>query len=630
MTKPKSRIISMVWGDSYLDEFLGITLPAVLAPGNLPALIESLDCEMVLVTETRFFDRIADSPVGQQIRKLCPLRFVPMDDLIAGIVGYGLALTHALHRGFTDLGDAMCDVNLIFFNADFILADGSWRNLAQHILAGERLIFAPSYCVVSEAVAPMLTARLDSATQAIVVPPREMAAIGLANLHNTVRAKTINRQTFHMHVTDQMYWQVDADTLLGHQLPIAIVSMRPEQIYIDPISFWDYATISMACPSARRCVLGDSDDFLMLELRKRDTFMELMRDGTLSPETVGKGLGEYMTADQLDMGRYPLTLHSGDLPPAVATARAELKCFVDKVYAVLPLEPVSPVDHKFWVQQERDYGPPQQYRNHLTGTAYRQRLVEAARHTPDEADDGPWEEIKVDQASEPGPPATALRQLFGSLFGFVPTVTSFHPMWGHYRNVTAAVDAVYADNSTPNALFVGAVESPIRKLLSRRPGRHHMMTALALLTHNLPREMGDLDLVLCDLDWMEAHEFCRMFALIRRRMKPNGIVLMHHGSRILRGLRPEDAGSVVSVLAPADTNVAALFTGSPEVAANADDYMTMLTLAAQKPIGYEIYLGLQLLLALPRSFQRNRAAARQPGHIFAAPCTSLLLVVTLD
>jgi hypothetical protein len=51
-----------------------------------------------------------------------------LDDLITVKDKYGMALTHALHRGFSDLGPAMTDSCQIFLNADFILADGCLRN----------------------------------------------------------------------------------------------------------------------------------------------------------------------------------------------------------------------------------------------------------------------------------------------------------------------------------------------------------------------------------------------------------------------------------------------------------------------------------------------------------------------
>ena len=51
----RARIVTIAWGDSYIDTLRSLTLTSLLAPGNLPSLTRMLDCELVIVTEQRFF-----------------------------------------------------------------------------------------------------------------------------------------------------------------------------------------------------------------------------------------------------------------------------------------------------------------------------------------------------------------------------------------------------------------------------------------------------------------------------------------------------------------------------------------------------------------------------------------------
>ncbi len=146
--KEPARIITMVWGERYIDDLLSMTIPALMAPGNLPAFVEHFDSELVIVTELRFFDRIIAAPAIARLLHHCDLRLLPIDDLLSS--WYGVTLTYALVRGFADLGPAMTDTHLVFLNADFIVADGSYRKLAEVILRGERLVVSPSYCGVLE------------------------------------------------------------------------------------------------------------------------------------------------------------------------------------------------------------------------------------------------------------------------------------------------------------------------------------------------------------------------------------------------------------------------------------------------------------------------------------------------
>src|SRR5262245_36511747 len=155
MTLP-TRIITYAWGEKYINELLSFSLPALLAPGNLPYVAGATSCELVILSEQAAFPRIATHPIVSQIRKHCPVRQIGLDDLISNPDKYGMALTYALHRGFGDLGPAMTDTWLMFANADFILADGTLRNVLICLAEGHRMVAAPSYCVNSNAAKPEL------------------------------------------------------------------------------------------------------------------------------------------------------------------------------------------------------------------------------------------------------------------------------------------------------------------------------------------------------------------------------------------------------------------------------------------------------------------------------------------
>ena len=135
----------MAWGERYIDDLIEITIPALLAPGNLPAFAAEFACEFVIVTETQLFDRVMRSATIAALLDFVDVRLVPIDDLLSP--WYGITLTYALVRGFADLGASMTRTHLVFLNADFILADGSYRKLAGMIKRGERLVVSPSYCM---------------------------------------------------------------------------------------------------------------------------------------------------------------------------------------------------------------------------------------------------------------------------------------------------------------------------------------------------------------------------------------------------------------------------------------------------------------------------------------------------
>jgi hypothetical protein len=342
------RLITMAWGERYIEQLFSLTLPAILAKHNLPALAKHFACELVILTEEDWFTRLRQQTVYRQLQQLCQIEVRAIDDLISRSDAYGMTLTYALFRGFEDLGTAMVDVPLIFFNADFILADGSLKTVAEKLLAGERLILAPSYCVAAESVMPWLASRRDDESASIAVPPREMAEVAIRNRHNTIRGKTVNQRVFSVEWMDQFYWLVNEQTLIAHQMPFAVVAMQPERVVTEMRTFWDYGIISEACPTTPRCVIADSDDYLMIELRTGDTARDQLCLGWPEPKQIAEKLARFTTKDPIELARYTLVLHAGELPAEIGEAADRLDRFVDEVLANLPAEPIHWVNHPIW------------------------------------------------------------------------------------------------------------------------------------------------------------------------------------------------------------------------------------------------------------------------------------------
>ena len=343
-TEP-ARIISTAWGERYIEDLLSLTLPALLAPGNIPSFVKHFDTEFVIVTESRFFDRLLCEPVVVKLLDYCDVRLLPIDDLLSS--HYGITLTYAIVRGFADLGPKMTATHLCFVCADFIVADGSFGKLAEMIRRGERLVVSPSYCMVLEATIDRLKRKFDPATCTLTASRRELASMVIANRHNTVRAKTINQMLFRIHRYDQFYWYVDESTLLARQLPIAIIYMRPQRVITKMPTFWDYGAVTEYCPDVKPCVLGDSDDFLMAELRAESTARELLKLGWPATREIVADLASYTTQEHHDYGRHTLVVHSSDLPASLPGARNQFERFVDDIYKRLP-RPLDHRNHPFW------------------------------------------------------------------------------------------------------------------------------------------------------------------------------------------------------------------------------------------------------------------------------------------
>jgi hypothetical protein len=318
------RIISCAWGTEHLLDFLDYCLPALLSPGNLPALCEVFECELVFLTEEDKFEIVAEHPSWLKLVQLCPARLIALDDLLIGPDSYGMTLTQALHRGFSDQGPAMTLNWQVFFNSDFIVADGGLKRLAQKMLAGHRLIVSPSYCVNSDAAKATLDDARNAETGVITISNRAMAAMIIRHRHATIRGKTVNQPLFsHLH-NDQFYWLVDNHTLIGHQLPIAMIAMMPLIYLPHPTTYWDYGIVEDFLPSVTPLVLADSDDFVMAELRRPSTGEYNLRIGPRSLSEMATSLHGFATTETAKMAAYQLILHSRDLGTGITAPQEKL------------------------------------------------------------------------------------------------------------------------------------------------------------------------------------------------------------------------------------------------------------------------------------------------------------------
>lgn len=341
------RIITYAWGEEYVDTLLTLTLPALLAPNNLPFVAAEVPCTMVILTERRFFKKLETHPVLAAIGGHCPVRLMKLDDLLSSSDSYGLSLTYILHRGLGDRADAPTDRWHIFLNADFILANGSLRKLIAELSRGHRIVAAPSYCADAEVVIPTLRLRLDPSRSILSLSHRELADLILRHRHKVIRAKTINQNEFHMRYMDQFYWDPGDDALLGVQMPVAIVGLRPERWIEKPNSYWDYGLMREFCPSATIRVLGDSDQFTMLELRKKSVAADQLEAGPVDVEKIVERMITWVTPYQRDFLHFPLTLHAVDLPASIEAERGKLQNFIDKIVSLAPEFP-SHLDHPQW------------------------------------------------------------------------------------------------------------------------------------------------------------------------------------------------------------------------------------------------------------------------------------------
>jgi hypothetical protein len=643
MARQQVRLVTYAWGRHHVDDLLDYALSAVLAPGNLPALAAVYDCSVVILTEEKLFGYVQAHPTTHRLKAICPLRLITLDDLVSEPWQYGMTLTQCLFRGFADLGPAMTETYMLFLNADFILADGCYERLLDHIRRGERALLSPSYCVAENALRRSLRERRICKNGALVIPARKMAELILRNMHKTLRSKIVNQTLWEFEYTDQFYWKIDPHTLIGHQMPIALVGMRPERHLTDINAFWDWGIVYDFCPSKQLTVLGDSDEFLMMELRADDRSIDHVRVGRSSSKELAHRTVGYITQYQVDNARFPLTLHSNDVPD-LESARRSLANFVEGVLRHLPSDPIDHRDHFQWKYHKRHFW------DRLEGKIRRRRSEEikaaiekikrnwkrerSILNRPGTADHKlllkQLRKRTTEKLKSLEQDLTRLQQDRANLSVYYRYIQLLNPYRAAHRRAKQLIRPM-AHDRVLNILAVCAQKSELLASLKALPGCHIRLSAASILDgalRLLPRDSPKFGLCLIELSEYESIRARELFEGVLEKLSKDGkiIICWHdHGFVPLKTARIEIVNFIFNHMS--ETQVTSFYGGS-WFSVQASTLAGLQVRSRRRPIraifriAYLIAGAVLGLLADVRERMRRRESTGEPRH-----CSTMVIEI---
>lgn len=344
----KARLLTAVWGERYVREFAQISLPSYLASENIPALAESVDLEVVILTTRSSVNAFRNEPAFVRLQTLCHSHFLLIDDLIT-TGNYGVILTLAYARGIIDAGAEQVNTWFIFMNSDFVLADGGMRNLLPILTTENHAIMSASLRVRAETVLPLLDRYIAESGTQLSMSPREAVGLALANLHGTVIGKTITQDLVTCQTHNQIYWGVDESTLLARNHLIFMLAIKPETPMRAVNSYCDYGLVPELVPSGRIHVIGDSDTFFMMEMQPSQQETSFLCYGTKSQLEIAEELSGWTTKEHRLYAEHDVIFHAKEIPPFAESTRSEAQRFITDLHGQLRA-PNDHADHFYWVR----------------------------------------------------------------------------------------------------------------------------------------------------------------------------------------------------------------------------------------------------------------------------------------
>lgn len=613
---PAAKFVTVVWGAAYIERFASLALPSFLAPGNLPALAAETNLEVVILTSRNDIANFRMHDTFKRLQTVCPVSFIDIDDLITNGL-YGVTLTLAYARAMFRYGSAMTSTHFVLMNADFILADGSLRSLARHIRAGRSIVLGPSFRSTAEAVEPELERAVDPASGTLVMKPREMVELALAHPHPTTIAKTITQGLCHSDHPNQLFWQIDRQTVLARYFLIFPLCLRPEREVTAINSYIDYCFLPEMCPSGDEAVMDDSDEFFMLELQNSDQERFMVQLGQQTTRDVARRLQAWTTAEHRRAARHDVVFHAGEIPPETQQARRVAQEYVDKVAQHLG-KPLPHAFHRHWI------GGVRAWKERRSAQGLPASAIEIAplpaRSTL---------RLLAFHARASIPPAIAFlqrvtRRCARLLLGRPPCVTAFHPEWLDYRFLTSVVDAIPSDSGT-RLLVVGRQSETLFQLLQRFD-HPRIVTAAEVL--KAPASISCADGSITHVLIYLQDRDCRLASTVFRHCRSTVggdaqfSVLLHNRDGALSGLViPRIEDMVSSGLSAATT----LFSGGRVKWLNQRLWKLLRRLYSRLGVWSLPWVVPAGIVLLPTTLLTNLLyATRVPGDSYLPKCSALL------
>ncbi len=181
LANPPFYYVMVVWGDKYVDMLLGVTLPCLMAPGNLPAMPNRQASRFLIMTTEKDRARISSSPVFAALDATVKVQFVPAPWIEDDASRYVKASRgHQEGARLAAENGAWC----VFLVPDILVSDGAMPYLLRMANEGKQAVMVPGLRVVRETIDPAIDAkRAQCAAGVLEFGARELVALGLRHVH---------------------------------------------------------------------------------------------------------------------------------------------------------------------------------------------------------------------------------------------------------------------------------------------------------------------------------------------------------------------------------------------------------------------------------------------------------------
>ena len=266
---PPIHVIIPVWGEAYTRCFLEVSLPSLLATGNIPELHQQPGHLVHIFTTAEDRRHIEGAPVFHRLLQHVDAHFDQ--------IGIALSATDRRHDWMSDchrkaiqLADER-GAAMLFFNPDIVIASGAIKSLIRLLKAGKRAVQVLGVRLAKDEIVPLFKRNYSSENRTVInIAPRQLVSLGMKHLHELALCHIYNEEKGNL-LPQQLFWRVGDEGLVArcfHLHPLLVYPTRQGAEFTTTIDD-DY--LRAACPdSESEHVVSDSDELCLFELSGRE------------------------------------------------------------------------------------------------------------------------------------------------------------------------------------------------------------------------------------------------------------------------------------------------------------------------------------------------------------------------
>lgn len=324
-----------IWGQSFVETFLRVSLPSLLWPGNLPALTHSSNCRLSLYTTPEDEARMKNDPSFTELERLLPITFLYLHDIPPS--------SYELHQAFSCM-DHFCASpesrgrGLIFLCPDCIYSNGSLANIERYANAGKRIVLVSG--LRTDKAGMYQTLEQGPLTGDFApMSPRDLVRACLPNLHPQQEQRFWNGPRI---LTDDfalLCWRVNEQGLLIRAFCLHPLLIVPTEAYHGlPLKHAiDYVYPPLLHPRPEEVhIVRDSDEIFIVELSERDSFAGLpSRSGRMDAAEVAGWAEKTWGYFHLSQAKHVIKVHHAELTDEWVEAERASDAAIEEIFSCL-------------------------------------------------------------------------------------------------------------------------------------------------------------------------------------------------------------------------------------------------------------------------------------------------------